>query len=73
MSLTRRRLIAVAAAVPAFLLVERGLRWVGDVVDGAIRAVRPAADGTSATRCALCGASDHAMLDPRCPAARRVI
>jgi hypothetical protein len=73
MSLARRRLLVAAASVPVLLLVERGLRSVGDVIDGAIRAVRPAADGTSATRCALCGASDHAMLEPRCPAAKRVI
>jgi hypothetical protein len=72
MSLTRRRLLVAVAALPALLLVERGLRSVGNVIGGAIRAVRPAADGTTATRCALCGASDHAMLDPRCPAAKRV-
>jgi hypothetical protein len=34
---------------------------------------RPAAAGTSATRCAACGAPEHAMLDRRCPAAPRVI
>lgn len=72
MSLTRRRLLAAAAAVPALVVVERGLRAAGDLVTGAARAVRPPADGTSVTRCALCGARDHAMLDPRCPAAKRV-
>jgi hypothetical protein len=34
---------------------------------------RPSASGTSATRCAQCGATDHTMLDPRCPAAPRVL
>ncbi len=73
MSLSRRRLLAAAAAAPALLLAGRSLRAAGGAVGGAIRAVRPPADGTSATRCALCGAGDHAMLDPRCPAARRVV
>jgi hypothetical protein len=41
-------------------------------VGRAIGSMRPATDGTSATRCALCGAVDHAMLDPRCPRALRV-
>jgi len=59
MHLSRRLLLTSAAAVPAIVLVERGMRTVGDLVAGAIQAVRPAADGTSATRCALCGAGDH--------------
>jgi hypothetical protein len=32
---------------------------------------RPAAEGTSATRCGLCGGRDHAML--ACPSARGVL
>jgi hypothetical protein len=72
MGLTRRRLVAAAVAGPALFLVGRGLRRAGDLVDGAVRAARPPADGTSATRCARCGAADHAMLDPGCPLAKRV-
>jgi hypothetical protein len=65
--LSRRRLLiplaaatvtyAVAAAIPAAR---------------AAAARRPAPSGTSATRCAQCGANDHTMLDRRCPAAPRV-
>lgn len=68
MGLTRRRLLAASAALPALLVAERAI--------GALRttaaAVRPRADGTSATRCAQCGATGHAMLDPGCPRAPQV-
>lgn len=68
--LTRRRLLAAAGATAAFALTERGVRTASEAVGRAVTAMRPAANGTSATRCALCGAADHAMLDPRCPRAR---
>jgi hypothetical protein len=70
MPLTRRHLLIAAGAVSAFAVAERGARVAGEAVGRAVTAMRPAADGTSATRCALCGATDHAMLDPRCPRAR---
>jgi len=73
MSLSRRGLLTAVVAAPALFVAGRGLRVAGEAVGGAIRAVRPPANGTSATRCAHCGAADHAMLDPRCPAAKRVI
>jgi hypothetical protein len=73
MRLSRRRLLAAAAAVPVVLAGERGVRFVADGVRGAADALRPPAQGTSATRCALCGSPDHTMLDPRCPVARPVI
>lgn len=70
MRLTRRNLLIAAGAVSAFAIAERGTRVASEAVGRAVTAMRPAADGTSATRCALCGAADHAMLDPRCPRAR---
>jgi hypothetical protein len=73
MHLTRRRLLLAAAALPALAGLDRAGRSVGVLVGGAVRAARPAADGTSATRCATCGGRDHAMLDRRCPAARKVV
>jgi hypothetical protein len=73
MHLTRRRLLLGAAAIPAVAAADRATRSIAGVIGTAVRGARPPADGTSATRCALCGASDHAMLDPRCPAARRVL
>ena len=71
--LTRRRLLLGAAAIPALAAANHAARSVAGVVGNTVRAVRPPADGTSATRCARCGARDHAMLDPRCPSAKRVI
>ena len=72
MPLTRRRLLLGAAAIPALAGLERAGRSLGGLAVGAIRAARPPADGTSATRCARCGARDHAMLDACCPAAPKV-
>ena len=71
--LTRRRLLLGAAAIPALIAADRALRSITGVVGSTVRAVRPPSDGTSATRCARCGARDHGMLDPRCPSAKRVI
>lgn len=72
MRLTRRHILVAAAAVPAAILADRVLQAAADAAVGALGAMRPPAQGTSATRCALCGSSDHTMLDPRCPAARKV-
>jgi hypothetical protein len=73
MAMTRRRLLAAAVTLPLFLVARRGVELAGDVIGGAIRSVRPAAAGTSATRCAQCGSPDHTMLDPRCELAPRVL
>lgn len=70
MPLTRRRLLAAAGAASAFAITERGVRAASDAVGRAVSAMRPATQGTSADRCALCGSPDHAMLDPRCPRSR---
>ena len=70
MPVTRRRLLTAVGAVAAFVVAERGARAAADAVGRAVTAMRPTPSGTSATRCALCGAADHAMLDPRCPRAR---
>ena len=72
MGFTRRRLLVLAAAIPAVLAVERVHAVVGDLSARAIAGARPAGRGTSATRCARCGADDHAMLDASCPAAPRL-
>ena len=71
MPVTRRRLLIAAGAASAFVVTERGVRAASDAVGRAVAAMRPAADGTSATRCALCGSPDHTMLDGRCPRAFR--
>lgn len=70
MPVARRQLLIAAAVVPTSFVAGRAARAVdGSVqaaVSGAARAARPEPAGTSATRCARCGAPDHTMLDPRC-------
>lgn len=66
---SRRTLLLTALSLPAAWAVGR---LAGPLTAAAI-AVRPPASGSSATRCAACGAADHAMLDARCPAAPRVL
>jgi hypothetical protein len=71
--ISRRHLLEAAGVVPiGLILTVLGARASQVLVDAA-PSLRPTGGGTSATRCALCGASDHAMLDPRCPAARQVL
>jgi hypothetical protein len=73
MQITRRSLIVAAVAAPGVLVVERLAKSAIVAVSGAAHASRPAASGTSATRCAQCGSDRHTMLDPRCPMAPRVL
>jgi hypothetical protein len=72
MAMTRRRLLAAAATIPALFVARRGVELAGEVIEGAARSVRPVAAGTSATRCAQCGSAGHTMLDAACPLAPRV-
>lgn len=67
--LTRRRLLVPLAALTATSAFSGTLAARRRVMLPS----RPLASGTSATRCAQCGAHDHTMLDRRCPAAPRVI
>lgn len=66
--LTRRRLLALAGVAPVALAVGPVFGWLR----AATGALRPPSAGTTATRCAACGATDHTMLDPDCPASPRV-
>jgi hypothetical protein len=73
MPLTRRQLLRAAGIVPIGLTVSALVAHAGEILHSTAAALRPGATGTSATRCAQCGGGDHTMLDPRCPAARKVI
>lgn len=66
-SASRRGFLAGLVALPAAFLGARALA----AARKAAAFARPGAEGTSATRCALCGARDHAMLD--CPDAPAVV
>ena len=73
MPIARRRLLASLVAVPGIMVAGRVAALVESAVASAARAARPPASGTSTTRCAQCGSSEHGMLDPRCPLAPRVL
>ena len=73
MVVSRRRLLTAAAMLPVLAAARFAVELAGEVIATVARSARPAASGTSATRCAQCGASDHAMLDPSCRLAPRVL
>lgn len=73
MPFTRRRLLTAAATLPVLVVAGRGVELAADAIAAAVKAARPAAAGTSATRCAQCGSPDHTMLDPMCALAPRVL
>jgi hypothetical protein len=73
MPYTRRQVLRAAGLVPIGLGAAAIATRLGEALRSATAGLRPPASGTTATRCALCGAGDHTMLDPRCPAAPRVI
>ena len=66
---SRRGFLAGVLAMPTAFVGARALAAVAK----AIRISRPAAEGRSTTRCAVCGRSDHRMLDRRCPGAPEVV
>ena len=69
---SRREVLISAALAPIGAAVGAIVSTAGQVVARSAPSLRPPAVGTSASRCAACGGSDHTMLDARCPAARRV-
>lgn len=73
MPLIRREFLRIGALVSVGFVAGRAATALGRAISRSAPGLRPRAAGTSATRCAACGASDHTMLDPRCPAAKRVI
>jgi len=66
---SRRGFLAGVLALPAAFL---GAKTLAAAVR-AVRLSRPAAEGRSTTRCAVCGGTDHRMLERRCPGAPEVI
>jgi hypothetical protein len=73
MPFTRRQLLRATLLLPAGAVAVGVAAAAGEAIRASVAALRPRPDGTSATRCGACGARDHTMLDPRCPAARKVI
>ena len=73
MALHRRELLRLLLLAPAGLAAAGAIRTIEAAIATAAPGLRPIAAGTSATRCAACGATGHGMLDPGCPARPRVI
>jgi hypothetical protein len=72
MSLSRRRLLWLSFVLPVGALVGTVAKAHDRITRGMAARVRPSPSGTSAARCAMCGAGGHTMLDDACPARRRV-
>ena len=66
---SRRRFLLALLAVPA---VAVGVSVAAATRRGVV-ALRPGARGVSGSVCAACGAGDHTMLDPACPAGPKVM
>jgi hypothetical protein len=73
MPLVRRELLRAAVIIPTSAIGAAIALRLADRLRVAAPHLRPRPDGTSATRCGACGGRNHTMLDPRCPAARRVL
>jgi len=73
MPLSRRTVLRTAVLAPVGLVVASAAAGVARVITASAPSLRPTATGTSATRCAACGAAGHGMLDRECPAAPRVL
>ncbi|HEY6057305.1 MAG TPA: hypothetical protein VIV06_04695 [Candidatus Limnocylindrales bacterium] len=67
--LSRRRLIVLAGLLP---VGAAAAATAATIATRGARLLRPDAVGSTAAVCATCGATDHAMLDPRCPAAPKI-
>lgn len=72
MPLSRRHVLRAAILAPLGLAVASVAAAGARVLVATAPTLRPEPSGTSATRCAACGAADHAMLDRVCPATPRV-
>ncbi len=72
MTFSRRHVLRLAMAVPIGLAVMPLAATYGRAMKSVAGQVRPQPSGTSASRCAVCGSDDHAMLDSTCPARRTV-
>ncbi len=68
-SSSRRRMLTGALALP----LAAGVLGISARLRTTAGGLRPAGRGTSVSRCALCGAREHHMLDPGCPAAPQVL
>lgn len=66
---SRRGFLAGALALPALFLGARAV----SAASRTVRLTRPQPRGSSTSRCAACGGTDHRMLDQTCPAAPEVI
>jgi hypothetical protein len=72
MTLSRRRLLALASGLPVLAALVPAATMYARATKAVAAQVRPAPEGRSDSRCAVCGATDHAMLDATCPSSPRI-
>jgi hypothetical protein len=66
MAMTRRAFVTTATLAALGALVGRGLGKAEAASAAAAPALRPAASGSSSSRCARCGSPGHSTLDGIC-------
>jgi hypothetical protein len=69
MILSRRRLLALASGLPLLAAFTPVAATFARASRAVAAQVRPLPQGKSDSRCAVCGATEHRMLDPTCPSA----
>ena len=68
MELSRRRLLVIASSLPLVAALAPVATTYARVSKAVAAQARPLPQGTSDSRCAVCGATGHRMLDTSCPA-----
>jgi hypothetical protein len=67
MAITRRRFVTVSALATLGAAVGHALKKADAAVAATAPVLRPAAVGSSTSRCARCGSPEHSALDEACP------
>jgi hypothetical protein len=69
MTLSRRRLLALAASLPLVAALTPTATAYARAMGAVAPHARPLPSGRSSDRCARCGSAGHTMLDPSCASA----
>jgi hypothetical protein len=69
MTLSRRRLLALVSSLPLLIAFAPVAATYARASRAVAARVRPLPQGRSDSRCAVCGATEHRMLDPTCRSA----
>jgi hypothetical protein len=69
MTLSRRRLLALAASLPLVATLTPAAAAYARAMGAVAPHARPRPAGRSDERCGRCGSVEHTMLEPSCPSA----